>query len=207
MAGDAFVIGLMPAFVDAVTDDDRAARMYRVRIPGLTDGATVLPHASVLNPLGDKSEHTEIRIKPGDRVWLAFEGGDTRYPVIVGYRPKQQENAMDWRRFEHANFQFNADNVFEIIAGTQVHVKTPLAFVEADMTRMSKDVVIDGTLTVAKLLTFQGGMNGSGGGGGPALVISGGAAFSDDVVAAGTSVHGHGHIEQGDGNRVSDPVA
>jgi hypothetical protein len=197
----------MPAFIaDTVTDEDRAARMYRVRIPGLTDGATALPRAQLCNPIGDKSEHTEIRIKPGDRVWLAFEGGDTRYPVIVGYRPKQQENAMDWRRFEHANFQFNADNTFEIIAGTQVHVKTPLAFVEADMTHMSKDVVIDGTLTVAKLLTFNGGMTGKGGaGGGKAMTVQGGASFSDDVDAGGISLTGHTHKEQGDGNDVGPP--
>jgi hypothetical protein len=202
MVGGSLVIGLLPAFVDAVTDADRAERMYSVRIPGLTDGGGVLPRATVLNPLGDKSEHTEIRIKPGDRVWLAFEDGDTRYPVIVGYRPKQQENAMDWRRFEHANFQFNADNVFEVISGTQVHVKSPNVTLEADLVHCTKAVTVDG------LLTFNGGMTGkAGASGGPAMVVSGGAAFSDDVVAAGTSVHGHGHIEQGDGNRVSNPVA
>lgn len=202
------MIGLMPAVVPTVTDEDRAARMYRVSIPGLTDGSTALPLASVLNPLGDKSEHTEIRIKPGDRVWLAFENGDTRFPIIVGYRPKNQENAMDWRRFEHANFEFNADNVFQIIAGTQVHVKTPLAFVEADESHLTGNAKIDGNLTVDGLLTFNGGMNGKAGtSGGPAMVIAGTVAVSDDVIAGGTSTHGHGHIEQGDGNRVSNPVA
>ena len=202
------MIGLLPGFIDSVALIDRTERLYRVRIPGLTDGATVQPRAEILNALGDKSEHTEVRIKPGDKVWLAFEGGDTRYPVIVGYRATREENAIDWRRFEQANFQFNADNVFEIIAGTQVHVKTPLAFVEADESHLSGNAKIDGNLTVDGLLTFNGGMTGKGGkGGGPAMIVSGGAAFSDDVTAAGTSVHGHGHIEQGDGNRVSNPVA
>ncbi|MDF0506604.1 phage baseplate assembly protein V [Burkholderia cenocepacia] len=189
----------MPAIVASV---NREARTARIRIPGLTDGATELPEAEFCNPLGDKSEHTEIRIKEGDRVWLAFNGGDPRYPVIVGYRPKNVENGIDWRRFEHGNFQFNADNTFEVIAGTTVHVKSPSVTIEADETHVT------GALTVDKLLTFKGGMNGSGGGsGGPAMVVSGGAAFSEDVVAAGTSVHGHGHIEQGDGARVSNPVA
>jgi phage baseplate assembly protein gpV len=195
----------MPAFVDAVTDADRAARLYRVRIPGLTDGATALPRAQVLKPLGDKSEHTEIRIKPGDRVWLAFEGGDTRYPVIVGYRPRNQENAMDWRRFEHANFEFNADNTFQVIAGTQCIVRTPKALVDAAQTEITGDVVIDKTLTVKGLLAFQAGMTGKGGAGGKAIQVEGGASFSEDVDAAGISVAGHTHKEQGDGNDVSKP--
>lgn len=196
----------MPAFIDTVSVDDRGARLYRVRIPGLTDNGTEQPIAQLCNPIGDKSEHTEIRIKPGDRVWLAFENGDTRYPVIVGFRPKNVGNAMDWRRFEHANFEFNADNTFQIIAGTQVHVKTPLALIEADNSHITGDVQIDGTCTVEKLLTFNGGMNGrAGASGGPAMVVSGGAAFSDDVVAGGISQTGHTHTEQGDGANVSPP--
>jgi phage baseplate assembly protein gpV len=186
------MIGLMPAFVDAVTDADRAARMYRVRIPGLTDGATSLPRAQVLNPLGDKSEHTEIRIKPGDRVWLAFEGGDTRYPVIVGFRPKNQENAMDWRRFEHANFEFNADNTFQVIAGTQCIVRTPLALVDANNTHVTGDVQIDGNATVNGLLTYKGGMKGSGGSGASAQ-IEGGITATGDIKVGNISLEGHTH--------------
>ncbi|KVN83496.1 hypothetical protein WJ68_16425 [Burkholderia ubonensis] len=185
-----------------MTDDDREGRLYRISIPGLTDGASVMPRAQLCNPIGDNSEETEIRIKPGDRVWVAFEGGDPRFPVIVGFRPKNQENGIDWRRFFHANFQFNADSTFEIIANTKVHVKTQTALIEADNAHCTGNLTVDG------LLTFNGGMQGKGGaGGGPAMIVSGGAAFSEDVVAAGTSVHGHGHIEQGDGARVSNPVA
>ncbi|MFM0608678.1 phage baseplate assembly protein V [Paraburkholderia sediminicola] len=200
------MISLLPGFVDSVGMDDRLTRLYRVRIPGLTDGAAVQPRAKVLNPLGDKSEHTEIRIKPGDRVWLAFENGDTRYPVIVGYRPKNTGNAIDWRRFEHANFEFTADNTFQVIANTQVRVVTPLALVEADKTHITGDVLIDGACTVTKMLTFNGGMTGQGGaGGGPAMQVQGGATFRDDVVANGISTSGHVHTEQGDGKDVSKP--
>ncbi len=192
------MIGLMPAIVASVTVGDRQARMYRVRIPGLTDGAAELPRADVMNPLGDKSEHTEIRILPGDRVWLAFERGDTRYPIIVGYRTRHdQENAMDWRRFEHANFEFQADNIFRVIADTQVHVQTPEAYIEAAKSHITGDVQIDGTLTVDKLLTFNGGMTGKGGGGGKAITVQGGADFTEDVTANGVSVSGHDHTARG----------
>jgi hypothetical protein len=199
------MIGLMPAEIDSVTVDDREQRIYRIRLPGLTDGASEMPQAQLCNPIGDKSEHTEIRIKPGDRVWIAFEGGDTRYPVIVGFRPRNQENGIDWRRFEHANFQFNADNVFEIIAGTQVHVKTPLAYVEAPNSHITGDVQIDGNATVNGLLTYKGGMKGSGGSGASAQ-IDGGITATGDIKAGNISLEGHAHMEQGDGNRVGPPI-
>ncbi|WP_321946572.1 hypothetical protein [Paraburkholderia sp. J10-1] len=194
------MIGLMPAEVDSVSLDDRKRRIYRVRIPGLTDGAAEMPQAKLCNPMGDRSENTEIRIKPGDRVWLAFECGDTRYPVIVGFRPRNVENDIDWRRFEHANFQFNADNTFEVIANTTVHVKTQQAVIESQTTLIdSKDTRITGTLTVEKLLTFNGGMAGKGGeGGGDAVKVDGGAYFTKDVMANGVSTSGHKHNTNGD---------
>jgi hypothetical protein len=163
------MIGLMPAEVDSI---DRERRLARVRIPGLTDGATSLPEAQFCNPVGDKSEDTEIRILPGDRVWLAFEGGDTRYPVIVGYRPRNQENGVDWRRFEHANFQFTADAQFVITAGTKVTINAPEVVVNASSkaTVKSPSVLIDsassqftGAVEVDGLLTYKQGLNGTGG--------------------------------------------
>ena len=162
------MIGLLPAEVESI---DREARIAKVRIPGLTDGATDLPEAQFCNPIGDKSEHTEIRVKPGDRVWLAFERGDTRYPVIVGYRPRNQENGVDWRRFEHANFEFKADEGFVIDAGVSVTIKTQSAIVQASeqATVESPKVLVDaaeshftGTVTVDGLFTYNAGMEGSG---------------------------------------------
>lgn len=163
------MIGLMPAEVDSI---DREARIAKVRIPGLTDGATDLPEAQFCNPVGDKSEHTEIRVKPGDRVWLAFVGGDPRYPVIVGYRPRQEENGIDWRRFEHANFQFTADGEFIIDAGAKVTINTPEAVVNASKqaTVTSPKVLVDsadstftGKVEVQGAFTYKAGMTGTGG--------------------------------------------
>jgi phage baseplate assembly protein gpV len=112
---------------------------------------------------------------------------------------------MDWRRFEHANFEFNADNTFQVIAGTQVHVVTPLAYVEAPNTHVTGDVQIDGNATVNGLLTYKGGMKGSGGSGASAQ-IDGGIEATGDIKAGNISLEGHAHMEQGDGNRVGPPI-
>lgn len=196
------MIGLMPAEVDSI---DREARIARVRIPGLTDGATELPEAEFCNPIGDKSEHTEIRMVPGDRVWLAFAGGDPRYPVIVGYRPRQQENGIDWRRFEHANFQFDADTGFIINAGVEVTINAPKVNVNASeqATVVSPKVLVDspdttftGKVAVQGPFSYAAGMTGKGN-----------ATMSGDMALSGGSIkhngktigddHKHGGVRAG----------
>ena len=108
-------MNLTPAVIDSITLDDRQRRIFRIAIPGLTDGATQKPEAQLLSAIGDKSEDTEVRILVGDRVWLAYQNGDTRYPIIVGFRNREDgANAIDWRRFAHANFEFTADGQFVI---------------------------------------------------------------------------------------------
>ncbi|MCA8037131.1 phage baseplate assembly protein V [Burkholderia arboris] len=195
------MIGLMPAEVASVSMGDRKERIYRVRIPGLTDGCTEFPQAELCNPIGDKSEHTEISIKPGDRVWLAFQHGDPRYPVIVGFRPRNKENAIDWRRFEHANFEFLADNTFRIIAPGQAHIVTTLALLEADDVHCTKNLTVDGAITA------NGGIQvNAGEGEGPAMKVNGGAEFSKEVFVKGIPSSTHGHIARGEGQRVGNPV-
>lgn len=109
---------MMPMLYPAtVVSYNRARRMCRIRIEGLTDGGDVMPEAELCNPLGDKSEHTEIRILPGDRVWVMFQGGDARFPVIVGYRPKNAGNDLEWRRFHHENIELEADQEIVLKVG------------------------------------------------------------------------------------------
>lgn len=199
------MIGLMPAEVDSI---DREARIARVRIPGLTDGATELPEAQFCNPVGDKSEHTEIRINVGDPVWLAFVGGDPRYPVIVGFRPRQQENGIDWRRFEHANFQFDADNTFIINAAAKVIVNTANVEVHASekATVVSPEVLVDsadttftGKVTVQGAFTYKAGMAGTGG-----AVITGDITNNDKNIG---SKHTHDRTKPGNpGERSGEPT-
>jgi hypothetical protein len=212
------MIGLMPAVVDSI---DREARIARVRIPGLTDGATELPEAEFCNPVGDKSHHTEIRILPGDDVWLAFVGGDPRYPVIVGYRPRNQENGVDWRRFHHANFQFDADVQFVINAenvivnaktivanaSEQATVVSPKVNVNAteQATVVSPKVLVDspdttftGKVAVQGAFSYAAGMTGTG-----KATMSGSIAMTDgSLTHNGKSIgsdHTHGGVQTGGG--------
>ena len=108
---------------------DQATRLCRVEIPGITDGGDVYPLAEILYPIGDKSRaganSTEIEILPGDTVWIEFIGGDSRYPIITGYRNPQAGNSADWRRFHHANVELIADNEFRITVGASSIVVTP----------------------------------------------------------------------------------
>ncbi len=97
--------GKWPAIVK---EWNRERRECRVEIPGLTDGAEVFPLAEIAYGIGDKSEHTEIFIEAGDRVWVEFERGDARYPIITHYRTKRTGNNQLWRRFEHENHEREA---------------------------------------------------------------------------------------------------
>ena len=106
--------GLWPG---EVASYDAAARTCRVRIVGITDGSTGLPEAVFSNPLGDRAGDTEIRILAGDPVWLMFEAGDPRFPIIMGYRTPRAGNPVDWRRWRHANIELTADGQMRLIAG------------------------------------------------------------------------------------------
>ncbi|MGS0741346.1 phage baseplate assembly protein V [Glaciimonas sp. GG7] len=186
---------MLPARIPGIVHSyDAAARECRVDIPGLTDGADVLPLAEIEYPIGDKSKTgthaTEIEIVPGDLVWLAFEGGDPRYPIITGFRNPRSGNAIDWRRWHHANIELTADGIFrvnctryEINASEMVDVTTPQA-------TFSENVTATG------LLTYQGGMAGSGGAGGASANIQGGIENTGgDIVSNGIGVQSHHHTE------------
>ncbi len=122
--------GLMPGRYPAIVKTyNQARRTCRIEIPGLTDGGDVLPEAEIEYPIGDKSRAgtntTEIEITPGDTVWVAFIGGDPRYPIITGYRNPQSGNSADWRRWHHANIELIADAEMRLVVGRTSVVITP----------------------------------------------------------------------------------
>lgn len=157
-----------PGFVESY---DPGTRLCRVRIPGVTDGSELMPEAMLSYPIGDKSEHTEIRVLPGDRVWLDFVNGDPRFPIITGFRPKETDNAIAWRRFHHQNIELQADQVILVEAGAQVIVRAPA-------------ITLDGPTTVTGHLTYEAGITGSG------SATSNGKNVSDS--------HTHGGVRSGD---------
>ena len=122
--------GLMPGRYPAIVKSyNQARRTCRIEIPGLTDGGDVLPEAEIEYSIGDKSRaganETEIEITPGDTVWVAFIGGDPRYPIITGYRNPQAGNSADWRRWHHANIELIADAEMRLVVGGTSVVITP----------------------------------------------------------------------------------
>ncbi len=116
--------GRYPAVVDSYDADQR---LCRVSIPGITTGADVLPLAEIEYPVGDKASHgeyaTEIEMLVGSLVWVAFIGGDARYPIITGGRNPRTGNDTEWRRYHHANIELVAD-VNSIIKARKLHIGT-----------------------------------------------------------------------------------
>lgn len=220
------IAGKWPAIVRAV---DRARREIRVEIPGVTDGAEELPLAQIAYSIGDKSEHTEIRVIVGDRVWVEFERGDPRFPLITHWRTKQTGNDLMWRRWHHENIERVADGgdihdsasrdilteagrnearqigqVFTLDAGTRItlHVGSSTITIQDGTV-----TVATGTLTVNANSIFNGNVaiNGN-------QVVSGAVGVGGALSAGGgitgqggLSFEGHKHREQGDGNLVSPP--
>jgi hypothetical protein len=129
-----------------------------VRIPGVTDGCEQFPVAMFCYPIGDKSEHTEIRILPGDRVWLDFVDGDARHPIITGYRTKETDNAIDWRRWHHQNIELLAFTNMEFEAGANMHAQAGgSVLIEASsITLRAATITLDGNTTNTGTMTVNG---------------------------------------------------
>jgi len=191
--------GLMPGRYPAIVKTySQARRTCRVEIPGLTDGGDVMPEAEIEYPIGDKSRAganaTEIEITPGDTVWIAFIGGDPRYPIITGYRNPQTGNSTDWRRWHHANMELLADTLMRLIAGGDVLIKsgTHVTVQAPSITLDAPETTCTGNLTVDGKLTYKGGMAGSGGSG-SAASIQGNVQVDGNVNASGSVIDGGGN--------------
>lgn len=202
------IVGKIPAVVREVT---RGRREVRVEIPGITDGAEILPLAQICYPIGDKSAHTEIRMLPGDGVWVEFECGDARYPIIVGYRNPNVGNVIGWRRWHHENIETEADTAQIHTAGSDYKIN-------------AEDV----TITATSSITLDAGATISISAGEKILLQVGGSTFElsaagikqvsatntmqgplvqtgGDITSDGVSVQTHAHIGNL-GNPTSAPI-
>jgi hypothetical protein len=197
-----------------VASYDPDTRLCTVEIPGITDGATQLPEAEIEYSIGDKSansaHNTEIEILAGDLVWLAFENGDPRYPIITGYRNPRSGNPSGTRRWHHANIEINADTQVHVIAGDNMVIDTKTLTINA-----STQVIVNTPITKFSgqgifqgLLSFLSGILGSGTGGGSSNTID----IDGNVDTTGTFMNNgvdvgspHKHKENGAGSLTDPP--
>jgi hypothetical protein len=151
------VSGLFGKYPAVVVSYDGAKRSCRVNIPGITD-ADVFPEAVFCNPLGDDAATTEIRIVPNAPIWVEFEAGDPRFPIIVGYRTPRAGNPTGWRRWQHQNIQLIAENTYLItVGGTSITVTDGLMKVEGADLEVSGNITSGKSITAALNVSDQGG--------------------------------------------------
>jgi hypothetical protein len=156
------VLGKWPGVVKTY---DGPTRTATVAVEGITDGSTDLPEAVFCYAIGDRSlsdngkEPTEILVKPGDLVWIEFEAGDPRFPIIVGFRTPRQGNSTGWRRYHHANIEMTADgqyiincdqyivnaNTAKINAVVSTTITGPETTVESPVTQVNGALGVDAT--------------------------------------------------------------
>ncbi|WP_186128982.1 phage baseplate assembly protein V [Burkholderia gladioli] len=133
-------------------------------------------------------------------------------------RTSPDETAIDYpdgafEQYNHATHDYTLSvpaggRILFRIGSTEFELRADGATLRSDkLLAEVPDSTFTGNTTTERLLTFNGGMQGRPGDGqGVAVKVEGGAEFTADVLAAGTSVHGHQHREQGDGELVSAPV-
>ena len=154
--------GVMPGRYPAVIKTyDAIRRTCRIEILGLTTGGEIYPEAEIEYPVGEKSKSgefsTEIEFLPGDAVWISFIGGDSRYPIITGYRNPQSGNGIDWRRFHHKNMELASDQQFNVIAGRNINmtsngtvtIKTDSVFIDAPEIKCNGDLTVSGSISAS----------------------------------------------------------
>lgn len=146
-----------PGFIRQV---DRDRREVRVEIPPFTDGASELPIAEIEYPIGDDSRDTEIRLVEGREVWIEFIAGDPRRPLITGFRNPNKGNVVGMRRWNHDNFEINADQVFTVNAGAKI----ALVVGGASITITPESIAqIAAALSIKAVTTIEGAVTQTGG--------------------------------------------
>lgn len=189
---------MMFKYPAVVMSYDANTRLAKIKLEPLDDGADTQLEAELLYPLGDKS-NTAIEVLPGDFVWVEFEQGDPRYPIIVGYRNKRTGNDDLTRRYHHhGNFEILADNIIKIkgnvkviVESATVEVIATTANITASNTNITSLVNITGNTSITGNLTVAGAISGTGGGG--ASIAGNVTVSSGDVVADGKSLKTHTH--------------
>lgn len=202
---------MMFKYPAVVMSYDANTRLAKIKLEPLDDGADTLLEAELCYPLGDKS-NTAIEVLAGDFVWVEFEQGDPRYPIIVGYRNKRTGNDDTTRRYHHhGNFEILADNLIKIKGNVKVIVESATVEVIANTvnvtasnTNINSLVNITGNTSITGNLAVAGAISGTGGGG--ASIAGNVTVSSGDVVADGKSLKTHTHPYTDNGSPMTTGV-
>ena len=202
---------MMFKYPAVVMSYDANTRLAKIKLEPLDDGADTQLEAELLYPLGDKS-NTAIEVLAGDFVWVEFEQGDPRYPIIVGYRNKRTGNDDLTRRYHHhGNFEILADNIIKIkgnvkviVESATVEVIATTVNVTASNTNINSVVAITGNTSITGNLTVAGAISGTGGSG---ASIAGNVTVSNgDIEADGISLKTHTHPYTDNGSPMTTGV-
>lgn len=173
-------------------------------------------------PIGQRRAGKQRSWNPldiGEQVVIAAPGGEISQGVIVctlsqDAHPANGAKAGLWRETFDDGTQIEYDQdtgaLRADVTGTGsivLHIGgSTLTLRDGQATLTTSDVVVQspqttftGKVVVQGQLTFQNGLSGSKG--------SGSNSVSGGLVLNGINMETHGHIEQGDGNRVGNPVA
>lgn len=202
---------MMFKYPAVVVSYDANTRLAKIKLEPLDDGADTQLDADLLYPLGDKS-NTAIEVLAGDFVWVEFEQGDPRYPIIVGYRNKRTGNDDTTRRYHHhGNFEILADNLIKIkgnvkviVESATVEVIATTVNVTASNTNITSLVNITGNTSITGNLAVAGAISGTGGSG--ATIAGNVTVSSGDVVADGKSLKTHTHPYTDNGSPMTTGV-
>ena len=168
MAEKGTLSGIFPAIVRSY---DAITRTCKVEIPAINSGGDTLTEAEILYPIGDKSKHqtlaTEIEILAADTVWVQFIGGDSRYPIICGWRNPKKDNSVGLRFFHHANIGLLADGHIDItVTDGEITINAKTIKLHGDIELSGGTLTHDG-VNISKNHKHTGVQSGSGNTGNP----------------------------------------